>query len=466
MKSNKRKLILFLVIIGLIIGCASMSSHKTQYYGLDEKLANRDFAGAISQIENAKDKYYKSKDRVQYYLDLGMLYHYNREFEKSNELLTKAEYAIEELYTKSISKAAASLLVNDNMLDYFGEDYEDIYLNVFKALNYLEMNQFDDAFVEIRRINIKLTKLEDKYSKLADSFNLSPKKKKKFKAGKSNFHNSALGRCLSMLLYRTEGKLDDAEIDKKQIEEAWKLQSHLYNFPMPKFDDYLKNNGKAKIDVLGFIGKSPDKKAKTLYIHTEKDMLIIANTKENPRGKQNLKEMDIINWPGIKEGYHFKFQLPYMVKRSSKVRKIKVIVDGKSEKELQLLESMEDVALETYKIKEPIIYLKTITRAVLKGLAAAKGKEKMTAKIDNPILGFAARMATDLAVDATENADLRISRFFPAKALIGEVEVQPGVHHLKIEYYSANGTLLFTDDCGEKEFSANKLNLIESFYLN
>jgi len=443
-----------------------MKSYKVQYAGIEEKLMNRDFAGAISQIENAKDKYYKPKDRVQYYLDLGMLYHYNKEFEKSNEMLSKAEDAIEELFTKSISKAAASLLLNDNVLEYAGEDYEDIYLNAFKALNYLEINRFDDAFVEIRRINIKLTKLEDKYNKLADSFNLSKKKKQKFKAGKSKFYNSALGRCLSMLIYRTEGKIDDAKIDEKQIAEAWKLQSHLYDFPMPKFDDYLREDGKAKIDVMGFVGKSPDKKAKTLYIHTEKDMLIIANTNENPRGKQDLNEFDVIRWPGIKEGYHFKFQLPYMVKRSSQIGKIRVIVDGETTQELQLLESMEDVALETYKIKEPIIYLKTITRAVLKGLAAEKGKAKMTEKINNPILGFAARMATDMAVDATENADLRISRFFPAKALIGEIEVEPGVHRLKVEYYSKKGNLLFTDDFGERDFQNGKLNLIESYYLN
>ncbi len=76
-----------------------------------------------------------------YYLDLGMLHHYAGNYAKSNEFLQKAEYAIEELFTASVSKIATSLLLNDNALDYSGEDYEDIYLNIFKALNFIALGK-------------------------------------------------------------------------------------------------------------------------------------------------------------------------------------------------------------------------------------------------------------------------------------------------------------------------------------
>jgi len=459
------KIIIFFLIF-IISSCSTMKTSKVQFTGIEEKLKIRDYAGAISQIESAKDKYYKPKEKVVYYLDLGMLYHYHKEYAKSNEFLSKAEKAIEELYTKSISRAAASLLLNDNVLEYAGEDYEDIYLNIFKALNYIELDLFDDAFVEIRRINNKLSMLEDKHTKIADQFNLSKDKKVDFKAGKNKFHNSALGRYLSLLLYRAEGKLDDARIDKNKIAEAWDLQSQIYNFPKIQFDNYLEQTNKTRIDVLSFIGKSPDKKANTLYIHTEKDLIVIARTEENPRGKQKIEDFNVIPWKGIEEGYHFKFQLPKMNLRSSCIAKVKVVVDNRIAGELKIIESIENVALETYKIKEPIIYLKTITRAIVKGLFAEKRKQEMEAKINNNILGFAARLATDALVDATENADLRISRFFPSKALIKELLVEPGIHHIKIEYYSDNNTLLFTDDLGEKEFKADKLNLLESYYLD
>ena len=454
------------LIVLFTLSCASTKSSKSQFVGINEKLISHDYQGALNQIESAKEKFYKKKEKALYYVDAGMLHHYNGNYEQSNVLLSKAEIAFDELYTKSIGRGAASMLLNDNVLEYSGEDYEDIYLNVFKALNYVKLDKFDDAFVEIRKINEKLSLLEQKHKKMAKQFNSSKDKKKNFEAGKNKFHNSALGRYLSMLLYRAEGKMDDARIDKEKIDEAWQLQSHIYNFSKPSLSSYLNRSDKAKINVISFTGRAPDKKANTLYIHTEKDLIVIGTTKENPRGKQSLETLDLINWSDVKKGYHFKFQLPFMKTRKSNIGRIEVIVDGNSVADLQQIEDIEKVALETFSIKEPLIYLKTITRTVIKGLFAAKRKQEMEKKINNELLGFAARLATDAIVDATENADLRISRFFPAKTSVTEIEVTPGIHNIKIKYYSKNGSVLFVDDLGDKDITRSGLNLFESFYLN
>ncbi|MDP8203583.1 MAG: hypothetical protein P9L95_03520 [Candidatus Tenebribacter mawsonii] len=458
--------VLLILVLTITLGCASTKSSKSQFVGINEKLVSHDYQGALKQIEAAKEKSYKKKEKALYYVDVGMLYHYNGNFEQSNTLLSKAENAFDELYTKSIGRGAASMLLNDNVLEYSGEDYEDVYLNVFKALNYVELDKFDDAFVEIRKINEKLSLLEQKHKKMAKQYNSSKDKKKNFETGKNKFHNSALGRYLSMLLYRAEGKMDDARIDKEKIDEAWQLQSHIYNFSKPSLNNYLTRTNKAKINVISFTGRAPDKKANTLYIHTEKDLVIIGTTKENPRGKQNLETLDLINWKDIKKGYHFKFQLPHLKTRKSNIGRIEVLIDGITATDLQQIEDIEKVALETFKIKEPLIYLKTITRTILKGLFAAKRKQEMEKKINNDLLGFVARLATDAIVDATENADLRISRFFPAKTSVTEIEVTPGMHNIKVKYYSHNGTVLFVDDIGDQNISKSELNLFESFYLN
>ena len=231
-------------------------------------------------------------------------------------------------------------------------------------------------------------------------------------------------------------------------------------------EGHFSKSAKVKVNFISFIGRAPDKKAQTLHIHTEKNLLIISTSKENKHYRQNLQTLDTINWFGMPAGYHFKFQLPVLKPRFSKVGKIKIIVDDKYKTELQLLENIGKVTTETYETRKPLIYLKTITRSVIKGLASQKGKEKLTQKIHNPLLGFAARLATDVAVNLTENADLRISRFFPAKALIGEIELKSGFHYVKIEYYNKNGYLLFVDDLGRIEISSQKTNIFESFYLN
>lgn len=143
---------IFAMVFSLSTSCASMRKLKKHYAKTDKAILKNNYLEAAALVEAEKDNSYKKRDRVLYYLNLGMLYHFAGMYEKSNKLLTIAEYAIEELFTKSISKAATSLLLNDTVLDYSGEDYEDIYINVFKALNYLSLESFDEAFVEVRRI--------------------------------------------------------------------------------------------------------------------------------------------------------------------------------------------------------------------------------------------------------------------------------------------------------------------------
>lgn len=252
-----------------------MATSKMQYAGIDLMLQRKDYASAIRQIEAAKETGYTQKERVLYYLDIGMLYHFNKNYRLSNEFLQKAEDGIEELFTKSISREAASYLLNDNAKEYSGEDYEDIYLNIFKALNYLALSDsaetkkekvrlFDDAFVEIRRINHKLSVLEDKYKKQADVINLSGKTKTKVQAGKNKFHNDILGRYLSMLMYRATDRMDEARIDLMKMDQARQLQSHLYNFPKPDFSKALQAKNKAQAQHPGIHRKSSGQK--TAYV--------------------------------------------------------------------------------------------------------------------------------------------------------------------------------------------------------
>jgi hypothetical protein len=234
---------------------------------------------------------------------------------------------------------------------------------------------------------------------------------------------------------------------------------------MPDMKRVIIKSDEAKLNVVAFTGKAPDKKSKTLYVHTEKDMIVIGTTEENPHGRNDLTSLNVYPWDGVKKGYHFKFQLPYMEKIPSQVETIKIFIDDEEKATVKLMENINNIAVETYKVKEPIIYVKTIIRTVVKGLFAAKRKEEMENKIDNPLLGFAARLAVDAAVDATENADLRISRYFPGKVHAAEVILPPGTYHVKVQYFGRNNTLLFTEDFPEMELTKRGLNIISSSYL-
>lgn len=441
--------------------CSSVQTQKKQFAEVDKDVSGQNFVAAATSLEKSKDKYYDKKDRVLFYLDLGMLNHYALLYPRSNETLSSAEDGIDQLYTTSISKGAASLLLNDNALDYSGEDYENVYLNIFKALNYISQDQYDDAFVEVRRADNKLSQLEDKYQKIADNLNQSGDAKKKFKVTKMHFINSALARYVSLLMYRTEGKFDDARIDAQKIGEAWSTESPVYDFPQPNLEGYLDNSSKARLDVVGFVGKSPELFARVLTIHTFKDAIAIYQSD----GK-NEQKLEVIPWQDMKDGYHFKFSLPYMEKKGTAVGRISIELNGGEVASLQTIESLENVAQETYKLHEGITYLKTIIRTVVKGLLNEKANEELDKKTGGGVWGDLTRAATSVAVDVSENADLRLSRYFPAKASIGECLVDPGAYHLVIRYYSPDGRLLHSDDRGSVTVNADSLNLYESFFLN
>jgi hypothetical protein len=451
----------------LLSGCAMLRTDKTHYAGTETMLAQADYPAAIARIESARNKAYTAKDRAVFYLDMGMLYHWNGEHEKSNEYLEKAERAIEDNFAKSLTRSASSLILNDNVLEYAGEDYEDIYLNAFKALNYLALGQNDAAFVEVRRINNKLSQLGDKYDKLAQKLSEAEEAEEPFQPGKSYFQESALGRYLSLLLYRNDYRWDDVRIDLDKIDRGWKLQPDIYTFLEPDFSLEKERIAapKARLNVIAFSGLAPDKKAATFYIHTEENLIVLAGTSENYLGKQNLSGLTVLNWPEIEEGYHFKFQLPSMQKHPSRIGRIEVVVANGPSENLQQLESLENAAVETFGIKKPIIYLKTLIRAVLKGLASEQTKQNMTKNMGEGT-AFFTRLFADLAVDQTENADLRVSRFFPAEASIREIHLDEGVYDIRINYYGATGALLHTDERTGVRLEAGRLNVLESAYLN
>jgi hypothetical protein len=459
--------VLLLIALLCVQGCASFRTDKSQYAGMDQLMAKADYPAAITKIEAAKQTAYTYKDRVVYYLDIGMLHHWNGDYEKSNEMLEKAERGIEENFTKSITRSASSMIMNDNILAYAGEDYEDIYLNVFKALNYLALGLNDDAFVEVRRIDNKLVQLESKYDRIAVKMSRAEEARETFVPGKSHFQESALGRYLSMMLYRADYKWDDVRIDLEKMDRGWKLQPDIYTFPRPDLSLSTKRitAPRSRLNVIAFSGLAPDKKATTFRIHTEENIIILAGSSENYLGRQNLSGLSIIPWEGIREGYHFKIQLPYMEKRPSKVEYIKVEINGMTAQTLQQLESLENAAVETFSIQNPLIYLKTITRAVIKGLAAEKAKQDMTEDMDSG-MAFFTRLAADLLVDSTENADLRVSRFFPAEAAALELHLEEGTYDIRINYYNTQGRLLHTDNRVGVRIEAGRLNVLESSYLN
>jgi len=208
--------------------------------------------------------------------------------------------------------------------------------------------------------------------------------------------------------------------------------------------------------VLSFVNRGPTKLPLEMHIHTSKDLLLLASSG---------KEVDIkaIPWPGIEDGYYFKFSIPYLEERPKKVGRVDAITSDGKRYPLSKLEDLSLIAKRSFELKEPMIILKSVSRTVLKGLAAEKAKEeakKGTGDIAGTLLGLVA----DAAVFLSENADLRISQFFPSDALITEIPIPEGDETVRIEYFDVHGNLLHSEQ-RSLQISPNRPNLLCSWYF-
>lgn len=450
---------ILIIILFLLLGCTSIRTRDAYKESLLTNVENRNFPGAIQLIENTKEKSFSDKDRVLYHLYRGVLLHYSKEFNDSNFHLTLAEEAIEELYTKSISRATASMLLNDNTFAYAGEDYEDIYINIFKALNYINMKQKDSAFVEIRKVNIKLNVLEDKYKKYAKEMNKSDETKIPLEVKSSQFNNSALARYLSMLLYRADNQYDDARIDKRYLEEAFTLQSHIYNFAKPDLSSFISpKSNNPKLNFVSFTGLAPEKYPINYRVVTLENLItVFVDDGKEANGQQFV-------FPGITGGYFFKFSVPQMREKQSNITKITVEINGKYIGDLAKIEDINRIAKETFAVKAKMAYIRAITRTVLKGIASIATQKKIEEQTGE-FGGMLAKLGTSAITEATEAADLRSCIIFPGFVYVGDFEFTSGVYDIKVNYYNQYGMIEYSELINQYEIKDNEINLIESYYL-
>ncbi len=457
-------LIFSVLIFGSITGCSSLATKTDFYKPITKELHQNNFHAVVEKIEKAKtDKKFSHKNRFLYYLDAGLAYHYAKLYDSSNIRLTAAEEAADELFTKSISKAAASLLLNDNVLEYAGEDYEILYTNLIKAMNYLSLNMFDDAFVEIRRVNNKLNLLDQKYADAATRFQEMSEKDTAnvgltYTYEKVKFNNDAFARYLSMHIYAAEGLYDDAEIDLDWLHRAFKEQPHIYDFEIPEVSYYSQE--KAILSVVALTGIAPYKDAFNLRIRTDKDLNLVQVLFTGEDG--NESEYTHFALP-VSADYYFKLAVPRLVDELSDVHEIRVFADDEPIGQLSLIEDISRVAHETYNAKKSLIYIRSFSRAIYKGLIA----NKMKKKADNGgLAGWLKKAAIDAGMDATENADLRSSFLLPGKIHVGDFEISPGTYNIRVDYLDKGGATIYTNYIDNVVVKKHDFNLAETIYLN
>ncbi len=204
----KSRFLVFLLFSLLAASCATWYQRTVAFQEAVEK-GNFEQAEKLLQKDKRQSR---DKNKILYYLNQGYVNFMLGKYKESNAAFETAEQLTEEQH-KNVLTEAAVLVSNPEVRPYKPEDFEVIMINFYKALNYLQMNNMEDALVEVRKINIRLQQLNDKYPD-----------------HKNRYQQDAFAQLLMGLIYDAAGEANNAFI-------AYRNAYNTYE------SDYIKNFG-------------------------------------------------------------------------------------------------------------------------------------------------------------------------------------------------------------------------------
>src|SRR6185312_3631370 len=254
----------------LAAGCQSGPSGESKR-AVNAFIAQEKYAEAEAYLDVEKDSGYGKQNMVLFYLDKAAIQQHEGKFKESDQSFDVAEKRMDELYTQSITKAGGMLLLNDTTVDYAGEPFERALLNVYRAINYVLLNQPDEALVESRKVERFLTELSDK---IGDR--------------KGIYKDDAFARYLDALLYADEGKMDDARISLEASRAAYAEYAADYGTPVPRFDFPKDKKSHGELVLIHYNGVAPRKISKTFQVAWN-NAVVLARQSDSEDGSSAAK---------------------------------------------------------------------------------------------------------------------------------------------------------------------------------
>lgn len=387
-----RALLLFSTLAAA--GCVFTGDVQEQFYGL----ASRGQIGeALERLEDSPLAR-RDRDRLLYLMEKGTLLHLRGDYRQSNEVLEAADRLFEELFTRSVSAETLSFATNETVIPYAGADYESVYLNYYKILNYLALDDVEAAAVEARRIDEKLNWFTDRYGE-----------------GHA-FREDGFLRLLTGLVFEALGDANNALVAYRKSLEAYKANAGTYGVGPP---DFLWRRLATSARRTGLIQQAEEYEERgglALPPSEQTDRGVVAVLVNNgaiPR-KQEVRAV----FPSG-HGFPVTLAVPDFVSRPSGADTIAVTLDGTQRVETQVVEDLGAVARRSLEDRKGRMLAKAIARVAAKQLAAHQARKEA-----GPLAGFAAQVLALI----TERADLRSWTTLPREVRMAVSPAAPGRH--------------------------------------
>lgn len=391
-KSRKKKF--FVVATALLLSsCASYIDKQKKLLTLYKTRAYKE---AFEELESSPLKE-SSKNRLLYLLEKASLFEKLGESKKAQKAYIEADKVVDELYTTSVLKTAASFIHNDSVTDYDGELFERITIHTLLAFSFLKQGNLKAARVEAKKINSRLYEFT---KELGDTNN--------------RYKKDAFALYLSGIIYESLGELDDALIDYKKALEIYED---------PNYQEF-------------YFGEIKEQIAKSLYrLSLLRRRNTLAQTLKNkypdllkPK-KTETGELVVLHAAGhisLKEAKNFflpiggqvvRFSYPIISPRGPYFAQTGVLTSGGTFVEAKNAAYMSAIAHATIEDKR--------LRLVAKGLARVLLKSQINRAVEEN-LGFFAGLVSNIVTASTETADTRSWMFMPDAFFVTRLKLPVG----------------------------------------
>ncbi|MEM9177856.1 MAG: hypothetical protein AAGC67_21830 [Myxococcota bacterium] len=442
------------LLFAVSVGCASTGRVQQQ---LEAQMRLGDYPTAIQTVEQERDRAYRGKNRLLYYLERGMLLHLSGQYAESNAAFETAKQVGNEFYARSLSGTGLSLMTNDYALDYAGENFERTLIHLFSALNYEQLGEIDSALVEIRQVGDYLRKLQ------VDSTN------------DNTYQEDAFARYLSALFYEMGGEYDAALVDYKKALDAYGTYARQYAVGRPpslfpnaervagRLGRWARNDlrdrgsngvareipeGHGELVILHYNGLAPIKDQDLLVLPFNEAWALVLALQligDAEAQRQIARATTYISMVSGTDVVPVAF--PKFVARPYSIAAMEPRVAGATQiTGPELVEDIGAIAVKDLEDRRARIYAKAVARAAIK-YAIQKGAEEAARQASNgdqnqALLLAGTQLLGTIGRFATEQADKRVWSTLPDEIWMTSMVVPAGRHDVEVDFLTAQAMLV------------------------
>jgi hypothetical protein len=207
-----------MLLMLLLFSCATYNNRISSYY---EQVMTSQYEKAYVSLDHNK-LLQRKRNRLLYLLEKGKMAHLLKQYDTSNIYFNEADNFIEDARTSAADIALGTLL-NPMMETYKGEDFEKFMVHYYKALNYLNLGEPDEAMVEARRITLTSYAQQDKTGNKANRYS-----------------DDAFSLMIQGIIYEQSGDVNNAFISYRNAVDLFLKNNNMwYGVALP---DQLKQD--------------------------------------------------------------------------------------------------------------------------------------------------------------------------------------------------------------------------------